>query len=580
MRYIALACDYDGTIAHHGRVDEATIAALERTRASGRKLILVTGRELEDLLANFPRIDLFERMVLENGGLLFRPATREERVLGAAPPPPLIEALRQRGVAPLSVGRSILATWEPHEKKALEAIRDLGLEWSVIFNKGAVMLLPPGVNKATGLAAALQELGLSPHNVVGVGDAENDHAFLQLCECSAAVSNALPLVKEQADVRTRKDHGAGVIELIDELLADDLAEREGQLVRHHLLLGTRPDGQEVRVRPFGTNLLLAGPSASGKSTAATSFMERLAEHHYQFCVIDPEGDYGGFKEAMVLGESQRPPTVKEVLRLLQDPAQNVVVSLVGLPLAERPGFFLSLLPALQEARARTCRPHWLVVDEAHHLLPASWRPAEQTLPRDLDRVLLITVHPREVSSAILARVDTAIAVGQKPEATFRQFAEAVERPPPDGPLPALNPGEVLFWEVAGRTAPVHVRVAPGKTERYRHRRKYAEGQLPPERSFFFRGPEGKLNLRAQNLVLFLQIAQGVDEATWRHHLQQGDYSRWFREEVKDDALAEEVAQVEEQKGLSASESLARVRAAIEQRYTLPAESPVQDAPAS
>ena len=49
----------------------------------------------------------------------------------------------------------------------------------MIFNKGAVMILPSGVNKATGLAAALEELGLSPHNVVGVGDAENDHAFLE-----------------------------------------------------------------------------------------------------------------------------------------------------------------------------------------------------------------------------------------------------------------------------------------------------------------------------------------------------------------------------------------------------------------
>ena len=218
MRYLALATDYDGTLAHDGRVDEPTLAALERLRESGRKLILVTGRELDELLGIFPQIDLFDRVVAENGALLYRPETREEKVLGERPPDAFVEALRERGVEPISVGRVIVATWEPHETAVLEAIRDLGLELQVIFNKGAVMVLPSGVNKATGLAAALDELGLSPHNVVGVGDAENDHAFLTLCEFAAAVANALPMLKERADLVTRGDHGAGVVELIDQLI--------------------------------------------------------------------------------------------------------------------------------------------------------------------------------------------------------------------------------------------------------------------------------------------------------------------------------------------------------------------------
>jgi hypothetical protein len=78
-------------------------------------------------------------------------------------------------------------------------IRDLGLELNII-TKGAVMVLPPNINKAAGLQAALAELKLSGHNVVGVGDAENDHAFLQSCGCAAAVSNALPMVKTSADI--------------------------------------------------------------------------------------------------------------------------------------------------------------------------------------------------------------------------------------------------------------------------------------------------------------------------------------------------------------------------------------------
>src|SRR5439155_3478388 len=121
-------------------------------------------------------------------------------------------------------------TWETHENAGLQAIHDLGLEMQVIFNKGAVMVLPAGVNKATGLTAVLKEMGLSPHNAVGVGDAENDHAFLRLCEFSAAVANALPALKEASDLVTAADHGAGVAELIAVMVATDLREHEGRLV--------------------------------------------------------------------------------------------------------------------------------------------------------------------------------------------------------------------------------------------------------------------------------------------------------------------------------------------------------------
>jgi hydroxymethylpyrimidine pyrophosphatase-like HAD family hydrolase len=222
MRYLALATDYDGTLAHDGSVDATTVQALERARASGRKLIMVTGRELEDLMKVFPRLDLFDRIVAENGALLYRPAAREEKLLCDPYPPRLVQALHDKGVFPLSAGRAIVATVEPYEKQALEAIHELGLELHVVFNKGSVMVLPSGVNKATGLKVALDELGLSAHNVVGVGDAENDHAFLSASGCAVAVANALPALKEHADIVTRAARGAGVTELIDRILADDL----------------------------------------------------------------------------------------------------------------------------------------------------------------------------------------------------------------------------------------------------------------------------------------------------------------------------------------------------------------------
>src|SRR5262250_2955213 len=213
MRYHALACDYDGTIAWDGRVTERTVRALVEVKKSGRKLILVTGRELDDLMRVCSHVDLFDRVVAENGALLYRPATREERQLAEPPPDGFVRELIRRGAERVSTGRVIVATWRPHETKAIELIRDFGLELQVIFNKGAVMILPSGVNKATGLTAALRELGLSPHNVVGVGDAENDHAFLALCECAATVAGALRLVKERADIITHGDNGTGVSEL-------------------------------------------------------------------------------------------------------------------------------------------------------------------------------------------------------------------------------------------------------------------------------------------------------------------------------------------------------------------------------
>lgn len=227
MHYFALACDYDGTLAEHGQVDDPTVAALERVRKSGRKLLLVTGRQLDDLLHVFPRTDLCDRIVAENGAVLHDVTRRETESLAARPPDEFVDELKRRGVDPLSVGRVIVATWEPHENTVLQTIRDLNLELQVIFNKGAVMVLPSGVNKATGLLRALESLKLSPHDTVGIGDAENDHAFLEACGFRVAVANALDSVKAHADWVTSSDNGAGVVELIDRITASDAGTGPG-----------------------------------------------------------------------------------------------------------------------------------------------------------------------------------------------------------------------------------------------------------------------------------------------------------------------------------------------------------------
>ena len=231
IRYLAVATDYDGTLASHGAVDRETVDALKRLVATGRKLILVTGRQIEDLERVFPEVAMFDRVVAENGPVLYRPASGEIRLLAEPPPASFVDALRGRGVEPLSVGHVVVATVQPNETIVSEVIRELGLELQVILNKGSVMVLPSSVDKATGLAAALRELSLSPPNVVGIGDAENDATFLALCGRSVAVANALDAIREQADYVTEARASAGVREVIDQMLSDDLRSLDATLAR-------------------------------------------------------------------------------------------------------------------------------------------------------------------------------------------------------------------------------------------------------------------------------------------------------------------------------------------------------------
>jgi HAD superfamily hydrolase (TIGR01484 family) len=461
------------------------VAALERFRAAGRRLVLVTGRELEDLQSVCPHLHLFERVVAENGALLYRPDTGEERRLGEPPPAEFVAALRSRGVDRVSVGRVIVATWEPHQHQVLQAIHDLGLELQVIFNKGAVMVLPAGINKASGLKAALAEIGLSVHNAVGVGDAENDHAFLSICECAVAVANALPALKERADIVTAGDHGTGVIELIDELLANELAKHETQLTRHHITLGTSSNGAPVRLSPYGINALVVGTSGGGKSTVAVGLVERLRASDYSFCIIDPEGDYDNVESAVVAGSPDHVPSLDECVQLICKPATNAVINLLGLKLEDRPAFFLSLFARVSEVRARTGRPHLLIVDEAHHVLPANWQPAQVHMPERLDGVLLVSVSPALVAKSVLQSIDTLIVLGEKPQEMLREFAAANHLKMQTEVQP-LAPGTALLWSKVLQTPPLLVHLEPSRTERRRHLRKYAEGELPPDRSFYFR----------------------------------------------------------------------------------------------
>ena len=208
-------------MAQHGDVTESTHAALVRWKEAGRKLLMVTGRELPDLQKVCPFTKMFDCIVAENGALLYWPAKGQKKPLVEPPPMQFIECLRARGVTPLSFGEVIVATQETYKGVVLEAIEDLGLKLRIILNKGALMVLPASVDKATGLTEAAHAMNLPLADIAGVGDAENDQVFLTLCGYSAAVGNALSFLKKQVHYVTKATHGAGVEELIEKLLSAD-----------------------------------------------------------------------------------------------------------------------------------------------------------------------------------------------------------------------------------------------------------------------------------------------------------------------------------------------------------------------
>jgi HAD superfamily hydrolase (TIGR01484 family) len=564
------ACDYDGTIAAHGQVAEATAQALARVRESGRKLLLVTGRMLPDLRSVCPEIDrMFDAVVAENGAVLYFPGSRETKVLGDPPEEALLEALRRHRVR-FDVGASIVATDEPFAEGALAAIRQTGVERTLVFNKGALMLLPGGVTKGTGLDAALEAMELSSHNTVCIGDAENDHVFLAMSECGVAVANAIPALKERADHVTRAPDGHGVIEFIDEHLVNDCVDLIPRLPRHRLRIGETAEGEPVALRAHGTRLLIVGPSGSGKTTLTGALVERIVETGRSALLIDPEGDYqtlSDLERVVVLGGTgeRALPTPDELHQLLRRPTNTLVLNLSAMTRAEKVAYATTVLGVVAAVRSTSGLPHWVILDEAHHVLPADGSPGAELLRTGPEALCMITLAVEDLASEARA-LPTAVASTE-----LSAFVAALQASR-NGAVPTaiggpLDRGEAALAWLDERPRAVRFRVARRRVQHRRHVRKYVEGELPPDRSFFFRGPSGALNLRAANLTRFIELAEGVDEATWAHHLARADYSAWIREMIKDPELATQVAALEAG-GERAAESRRRVLAAIRARYAV------------
>lgn len=567
MYFLALAADFDGTLAEHGAVGSDTIRALREFKASGRKLLLVTGRELVDLQHAFAELSLFDRVIAENGAVIYDPATAEQHTIAPAPPAAFVQALVERQVEPISVGHAIVATWHPHESTVLQVIQEMGLELHIVFNKGAVMVLPANVNKLSGLRAALTELDIAPRNVVAVGDAENDHAFLHACGCSAAVANALPAVSGSVDIKLKGDHGAGVVELAHRILHEDF--RLLPPCRRSILAGVDRLGNAVWLEPAQT-VLIAGTSGSGKSHFATLLTERMAAGGFAFCIVDPEGDYLRIKNAVAISSSSEPPVTEEALRLLLRAGANVVINALALNLEERRRLFATLLPSIRALRARSGRPHWLLVDEAHHALAVVEQQLARHLPHGVPATILITVDPASLAQEVLQSIDMLLAFGTGATQAVASFAARRHLVVP-AEIPPLARDEMLCW-VPDSGLPIRaVRHDAPRQGHDRHTGKYALGDVGGPRSFYFRGPGNKLNRCARNLAEFLHIADEIDDSTWQHHLHAGDYAAWFRNVIMDETLAQQADAVAGNTSLNARESRKRIGDAVRERYLIPKE---------
>jgi hypothetical protein len=216
-QFIAIATDGDGTLMREGSLARTTVAALKRWRRSGRKVILVTGETPKEL-CDFRHLELFDVLIAENGALLLRCDRSEERKLAKPPPARLVRALQGAGIKSLKRGRLIFQA-EMHDlDKIASIIKKQRTKWTLVRNRDELMIVPPGVTKATGLAAALKEMKISARQVVGVGDAENDTAMLAACGLGVAVRNAVPELKAKSEWITRGGYGKGITELIDWLI--------------------------------------------------------------------------------------------------------------------------------------------------------------------------------------------------------------------------------------------------------------------------------------------------------------------------------------------------------------------------
>jgi len=404
----AVAADFDGTLAE-GPVAPDTLAALAEARGRGIRVILVTGRIMSELRAVFPEVDHHvDAVVAENGALV---VTRTGvRQLAGPVGRAVSAALATRGVDHRN-GQVLVACAAADEPAASEVIRELGLDCQLVRNRGELMILPAAVTKGTGLLETLADLGLSPRNTIGVGDAENDHSLLDACEIGVAVANAVDAIRAHADIVLTLPDGQGLAELLRGPLLAGRAHAHPR--RWQITLGLDDRGEAVTLPASQLDVAVCGGTGQGKSYLAGLICEQLVRLGYSLIVFDPEGDHLGLGELRGMfvtgGQEGRLAGPAEVVQLLRHSHGSVIVDLSHLDAAVQADYAAGLVGEVGAHRAATGLPQWVAVDEAHGPIGRT-ASTHRLFDPAAKGYLLVTWQPKELSADALAALDAVITL--------------------------------------------------------------------------------------------------------------------------------------------------------------------------
>lgn len=536
-----MAFDFDGTLAVHGVVPRELEDALEQCRALGHALFLVTGRRFESVsLGRLSQV--FTGVVWENGAVLVHTATGEVYLPFGQLEDRLVQALKDKEI-PLEQGLAIAATWVPHDQVVWQALGAQGGGAVVEYNKGAVMILPAGAAKGAGLERLLTICGFSAHNLAAFGDAENDISMLRLSEVAVTVGDAVPAVREMADVVASQFGPAGVLEILDRYpLAGKYFDIPLRRERR-ILVGRDKADREVYLpgsRLAGRNVGVFGDSGTGKSWVVGLLAEGLHHEDYQVLLVDPEGDFRGLRAlprfVALEGDHVSMPAPSAVGSLLETGGVSVVLDLSRYPVALRIPYVAELVRALRPLRERKYRPHWIVFDEAQQMFPPGGGEATDAVVPLLEvgGWAFVSYRPDRLNPMILGAVHHCLATRLvEPEAV-----RAVKEHCGDCGIETVNfaeiaPGEILLCE--GQVA--RLRPALRRVPHIRHFYKYLEVPLPPGKRFWFRDAQGGVGQEAASLYEFVQLIPKVPRASLEYHDHREDFSRWAESALGDADLA-------------------------------------------
>jgi hydroxymethylpyrimidine pyrophosphatase-like HAD family hydrolase/CheY-like chemotaxis protein len=564
-----LATDLDGTLAQDGVVSPQTWDLLHHAKTFGFTLILATGRVIDNFINEGPFAELFEAIVAEDGAVVFFPRRNLVKLPFGRLSSLVVQRLEEMNI-PMERGMSIVATRRPYDEAILKVLQEVNVGVTIEYNYGAVMLLPPGATKGTGLAYALQELGYSPRNLIACGDAENDCSMLEFAELAVAVPHAIPRLRAMADAVIAEDPeepGTGINILFRQLLTRRGPEHR-QRPERRLVLGYTKDGAPIYLDPLtlvDSRLGIFGSSNSGKSWLAGLVTEELFRLGYQVCIIDPEGDYraiASMTHSLHLGISDSPlPSIADLINLIEWHAVSLVLDLSTRTPEERVAYVLEFMRALRGLRARRGRPHWFLIDEAQSFCPREGSELTNLLLDGMHEGLgvgLVSYRPSQLSPMLLEKLDHCLLTRLGNQEEIQALAPYLERFEEGhdvlSQISKLPVGQTYLCSNVYRPltsklqSPVRFQTGPRSIPHIRHLQKYLRAPLPEHKRFYFCASDGRsLGYSAANLWEFRQMLTGVSLDSLMHHQRGGDFECWLIDVLGDGELARQVHKLDSRK---------------------------------